>query len=449
MAYRDLHSFLDALDRRGDLIRLDHSVHPRLEASAVMRALGEAEGPAVLFENLKGHQVPALGNLLSAPRRLELALGIKSNYRQAIINRLNKQLKPRRAREVPVQQVVLDKDIDLSSLLPVFTYHERDAGPYITAGIILFRDPKTDQVKSGIYRMQIRKPHLLSVQIVSPSLRSLVNKKGGDALPIAVVLGVEPGLFLGSVLQVSEGVDKLDSAGGLRGQPVQIADAVTLDLPVPAHAEMVLEGRILPGTRVTEGPMGESSGVYTKSRSFLIEVKAVTHRQNYLYHALLPWSWEEEVLRTVAYTIPMEERLRAQEPAVQTLHLVPGTCATHAVISMRKNQSAQARDLIHHCFGLFPVLKQVVVVDEDVNPENPQMVSWALATRFQADRDLITLPEVTGFAIDPSARRKDGRLLATQVGMDATIPTKSRAKFERIGVGARAKRKAAKILSDL
>lgn len=448
MAYRDLRSFLDTLDRREDLTRVEQPVHPRLEASAVMRALSDADGPAVLFENLTGHPVPALGNLLSTPRRLALALGIKSNYRQAIINRLHKRLKPRRTRDVPVQRVVHQKGFDLASLLPVFTYHEQDSGPYITTGIILFRDPKAEQIQSGIYRMQIRESNLLSVQIVSPSLRRWVDRKG-EALPIVIVLGVDPGLFLGSVLQVGEGIDKLESAGGLRGQAVQIADALTVDLPVPANAEMVLEGRILTGKRVTEGPMGESSGVYTTSRSFLIEVTTITHRRNYLYHALLPWSWEEEVLRTAAYTIPMEERLRAQEPAVRTLHLVPGTCATHAVLSIQKNRPAQARDVISLCFRLFPVMKQVVVVDRDVNPEDPRMVSWALATRFQADRDMITVPEVTGFAIDPSARREDGRLLATQVGMDATMPMKNREKFELINVGARARKKAAAILSDL
>lgn len=449
MAYRDLRSFLDDLAERGDLLRLERSVSPRLEASAVMRVLEDADGPAVLFERLRGRKVRAVGNLLSARRRLDLALGTGGGYRRAVMDRLGQRLPPRKSRNAPVQKVVKKKGVHLSSLLPVFTYHERDAGPFITSGVLIARDPGSGRINLGIYRMQVQKPNVLSAQIVSPPLAGWAAgaEARGEALPVAVALGVEPGLLLGSVLQTGPGADKLESAGGLRGEGVEVADGVTVDLPVPARAEVVIEGRILPGRRAEEGPMGESSGVYTKSRSCLVEVTAVTHREDYLYHALLPWSRDEEALVGVAYAVPMEMRLRAHEPAVRALHLVPGTCATHAVVSIQKRRRGQARDVIALLFGLFPAVKQAVVVDEDIDPGDSRMVSWAVATRFQGDRDLIVVPKGSGFAIDPSARRRDGAMLTTKVGLDATIPSADRARFERIDVGERARRKAAELLS--
>ena len=449
MAYRDLRSFLEKLENQGDLLRVGRSVRPRLEASAVLRSLDDSGGPAVWFENLRGRRVPAVGNLLSTRRRLNLALGSEGDYRRTVMDRLGRRIKPRKARNTPVQQVVRKRGIDLSSLIPVFTYHERDSGPYITCGILFYRDPETRRVNMGIYRLQIRKtPNQLSAQIISPPLtRHLADAEArGEDFPVGIVLGAEPGLYLGSVLQSGPGADKLESVGGLRGGAVEVADGVSVDLPVPAHAEMVLEGRVLPGDRVKEGPMGESSGVYTHNRSHIIEVTAVTHRENPLYHALLPWSRDEESLLAVAYAIPMELRLRAQDPAVRALHLVPGTCSTHAVVSIRKSRPGHARDVMALCFGLFSVLKQVVVVDEDVDPEDGRMVAWAVSSRFQADRDLVTIPKAAGFAIDPSAERRDGSLLTTKMGLDATVTHGKEAKFERIDVGEKAARKAAEIL---
>ncbi|MFQ5912919.1 MAG: UbiD family decarboxylase [Nitrospinota bacterium] len=451
MAHRDLRTFLKDLEERGDLLRVDRSLNPRLEAAAVLRSLDDDEGPAVIFDRLRGRRVPVVGNLLSARRRLELALGTEENFREAVTARLGKRRKPRKAKSVPVHQVVLRKGFDLAPLLPVLTYHARDKGPFITSGVTLTRNPETDNIHLGIYRMQVQDRNLLSAQIASPPLSRFVAEAAarGDAVPVAIALGPDPGLWLGSVLQSEHGGDKLELAGGLRGGPVEIADGVTVELPVPARAELVLEGRILPGKHVEEGPMGESSGVYTKSRSCLIEITAVTHRQDFLYHALLPWSRDEEALLAVAYALPMEIRLRAHDPSIRAFHLVSGTAATHAVASIEKNRRGHARDVMTLAFGLFPIMKQLVVVDEDIDPRDPRMVSWAVATRFQGDRDLVVIPKGSGFIIDPSAHRRDGSVLSTKVGLDATMPFGDRDHYERIDVGDPARRRATEVLSRL
>ncbi len=451
MAYRDLRTFLDDLETRGDLLRVDRTLSPRLEAAAVLRSLDDDEGPAVLFERLRGHRVPVAGNLLSTHRRLELALGAEGDVGKAIQDRLGKKRKPRKVASAPVHQVVKRRGLDLASLLPVLTYHMRDAGPFITCAVLLYRNPETGRINMGIYRMQVQKRNVLSAQIVSPPLARFVAEAEaqGEAIPVAIALGPDPGLFIGSVLQSEPGEDKLESAGGLRGAAVEVADGLTVDLPVPARAEMVLEGRILPGKRVEEGPMGESTGVYTKSHSCLIEVAAVAHRRDFLYHALLPWSRDEEALLSVAYALPREMRLRTHDPAIRSFHLVSGTCAAHAVVSIQKSRRGHARDVLTLIFGLFPVIKQVVVVDEDIDPRNSRMVSWAVATRFQGDRDLVVIPKGSGFVIDPSAHRRDGGVLSTKVGLDATMPYEDRARFERIDVGDRARKQAADILSGL
>jgi 2,5-furandicarboxylate decarboxylase 1 len=446
-----MRSFLDELEQRGDLLRIKRTVNPRLEASAVLRALDDTEGPAVYFENLRGHEIPTLGNLLSNRRRLAWALEAEGDFRQTVRERLGRRLKPRKVRNAPVQEVVKKRAIDLSSLIPVFTYHEKDSGPYITCGLLMYREPESGRVNMGIYRLQTQKrTDQLSIQIVSQPLVRYVSEaeKRGEAFPVAIVLGSEPGLYLGSVLQSGPGGDKLESIGGLRGKGVEVTGGITVDVPVPAHAEMILEGRVLPKKRVKEGPMGESSGVYTYNQSNLIEVTAVTHRESYIYHALLPWSRDEESLLAVAYTIPMETRLKSHDPAVRMLHLVPGTSAMHAVVSIQKTGPGHAKDVMALCFGLFSVLKHVVVVDEDVNAEDERMVAWAMSSRFQADTDLITFPMASGFAIDPSAERDDGSMLTTKVGFDATMPMKDRQKFERIDVGEKARAKAIQILAN-
>ncbi len=449
MAYRDLRSFLKDLEDRGDLTRVTRSVRPRLEASGILRALDDAEGPAVLFERLRGYEVSAVGNLFSARRRVGWALGTEGDFRDFVKERLKRRRKPRKARNAPVREVVRRKGIDLSERIPLLTYHERDSGPYMTCGVLLYRDPAHGVINMGIYRLQVQpQPNLLSIQIVSQPLARYVAEaeERKEAMEVAVVLGCDPGLYLASVLQSGPGADRLEVAGGLRGAPVEVTDGVTVDLPVPAHAEFVIEGRILPGKRVEEGPMGESSGVYTYSRSNVIEVTGVTHRKDGIFQALLPWSRDEESLLAVAYTIPMEQRLQAQDPNVRFLHLVPGTSAMHAVVSIRKNRPGHGKDIMALCFGLFSVLKHVVVVDEDIDAENERMVAWAVSSRFQADQDLVTLPHAGGFSIDPSAERDDGSFLSTKVGLDATMPLGKHEKYERIDVGEKARKVVSEIL---
>lgn len=434
MVYADLRAFVEDLEEQGDLIKIGRRISPRLEAAAVMRALEEEDGPAVFFNRLTGHKPPTVGNLLSSPRRLERVFGTDKDVRSSIIERWGKGIKPRKARAVPVHQVIKRKGIDLPSLLPVFTYYERDAAPYMTSGVLIAREPLSQAVNLGIYRLRIRNPVSLSIQIASPRLAGMVAdaEAQGEALPVAIALGVDPGLFLGSVCQTETGLDKLELTGGLRNDPLEVVRGVTVDLPVPARAELILEGRILPGKRVAEGPQGDSPGVYTRSRNHLIEILAVTRRERYWYHALLPWSRDEDALRTIGYEIPMQMRLHGHDSAVRVFHLMPGTCGTHAVISMKKRDAKHARDLIELSFGLFPELKHVVVVDDDVDPTDQRMVSWALSVRFQASRDLMTF----------SGKQNRGDSLQDRIGMDATMSKGSRRSLARVEVGEEARVKA-------
>jgi 2,5-furandicarboxylate decarboxylase 1 len=305
--------------------------------------------------------------------------------------------------------------------------------------MLLARDPESGHICLGVFRMRVRTPpHFISTQIVSRGMSRAVAgaEAQNEALPVVVVLGIDPASFLGSVLQVEPEIEKLELTGALRGEPLQIGKGITVDLPVPAQAEMVLEGRVLPGRRIPEGPQGDSPGLYTTSQNHLIEVTAATHREQFLYHALLPWGREEDALRAVAYEIPMEMRLRARDSAVQAVHLIPGTCSTHAVLSLKKQNASHPRDLMGLCFQCFPGLKQVVVVDDDVDPANQRMVSWAFSTRFQGERDVVTFSDTTG----------QDRLSASKIGLDATMPLEERDRFVLVGMGEKANKQAQDIL---
>jgi 2,5-furandicarboxylate decarboxylase 1 len=242
-------------------------------------------------------------------------------------------------------------------------------------------------------------------------------------------------------------VDKLSVAGGLKGEPVETVRAETVDLDIPAHGEIVIEGYIDPRDKEEDGTLGESSGYYMAfGKSPTIHVTGLAYRKDALYHAVVPWAREVDSLLYLVHGLDFIPKMRKEIPAIRQIHLVPMTFGSHVVMSMDTDHKGEIRRALALALS-FTGVKKAVVVDGDVDPEDGQEVEWALATRFQADRDLIVIPELRGQPIDPSAKWTGEGFLTTKMGLDATRPRKEG--FEKVDVPEEVKRRMSPVLKDL
>jgi 2,5-furandicarboxylate decarboxylase 1 len=448
MAFRDLWDFLSLLESRGQLIRVRETVSPRHEVCAVLRHLSQQGGPAALFENVEGYRVPVVGNLFGTEKRIGLALGVegdRADLAAVFIRGIQAPIAPRRVEKAPAQEVVIREDIDLLRVVPVLTYHQRDVGPYITQGVVLARDPETGAYTMGVHRLQVKGPKRLGIFLASPTLARFLAKaeERGHPLEVAIAIGLDPALVLVAVAWMPFS-DKLGAAGSLRGEPVEMVKAETVNLEVPAQAMFVVEGRILPRVRETEGPFGESTGYYITVSNPVIEVTAITHCQNPVYPVFVPFTKEDEtvILATAGATI--QEELRKIVPSMRDFSFYP-LCGTIILSLAGTGGEPSPKRILESLLNSNPYIKHVVLVDEDINPNNPAEVLWALGTRFQADRDLLTLSGVPASPIDPSVGE---RFLGAKMGLDATAPREERDRFMKVGVPAECEAKAAAILQN-
>lgn len=444
MSYSDLRAFL--ADLGDDLVRVSAPFAPCHEMAALLRAM-PGDGPAVLFENVTGYPgARVVGNLIASRRRMARALGTSDDkLAETWLQRTQRGIPTRPVDGGPVQEVVHRAPSDLGALLPILTHYEKDGGPFITSGVVLCRDPLTGQRGMGIHRMMFKGGRRLGILLANPPLsRFHANAEAaGRPLEIAVALGLEPAIVVASVVKTGPlGPDKMDIAGALRGGPVDMIRAATVDLEVPAHAEIVIEGRVLPGVRETEGPFGENTGYYFSNVSPVVEVTAVTHRRDFIYPALCPWTGDVDTLLALAAGIELLGQLRAQVAGVVDLDLTTGTCGFCAVIATRAVKPTEVRRLIYLALTLDRRLKMVTIVDDDVDIRDPREVSWALATRFQPDRDAVVLPAMEAYVIDPSSCGTGSKM-----GFDATRGAGP--EFDRISIPAAAAARAEATLTEL
>lgn len=446
MAYSDLRAFL--ADLGDDLRYVRDEFDPRFEIAAVLRSL-PAGAPAVLFDNIRGYPgTRVAGNLIASRSRLARALGTtEERLAQTWLQRKEHGVPPVVATgAVPVKEVVHRAPDDLLSLLPILTHHEKDAAPFITTGVVLCTDPETGRRGMGIHRMMVKGGRRLGILLANPPLPQFLARAeaAGRPLDVAIALGLEPATLLSSVVKVGPLVpDKMAIAGALRGEPVELVRAETVDVEVPARAEIVIEGRVLPGLREAEGPFGENTGYYFSNLSPVVEVTAVTHRRDFIYPALCPWTADVDALLSLAAGTELLGQLRTQMAGIADLDLTTGTCGFTAVIALAKAKPTEVRRLIHLVFGMDKRVKLVTVVDDDVDIRDSREVAWALATRFQPERDTVILSGMEGYVIDPSCGGGTG----SRMGMDATRG--SGPEFDKITIPAAAAAKARSVLAEI
>lgn len=419
MPYRDLRGFLEALG--DDLRGVAEPMSPRFEIAAALRQ-ARPDAPALLFHHIVGHPGwRVAGNLIAHRRRLARAFDAAPEVlAETYLERKQRGIDPVTTRDAPVKEVVVTQGDDLLGALPILTHHERDAGPYITTGVVLCHDPATGRRGMGIHRMMVKGGRRLGILLANPPLALFhaAAEVRGEPLEIAVALGLEPAIVVASVVKVGPLVpDKMAVAGALRGAPVEMVDAETVKLQVPARAEVVIEGRVLPGVRETEGPFGENTGAYFSNDSPVIEVSAVTHRRDPIYPGLTPWGTDVDMLLWLAAGTEMLGQLRAHVGGVVDLEIAGGTAGFSMIVAVHGTSRPEVRRLIHLALALDKRLKTVTVVDDDVDIRDPREVAWAMATRMRPARDTIVVEGTEVYVIDPSG---SGAAEGSKIGFDAT-----------------------------
>jgi 2,5-furandicarboxylate decarboxylase 1 len=428
-----LRDWLDHLAAHQRLAVIRPGVALRHELAAISKRLdGER---ATFFPRPDGHAIPVVSGLLGDRPWVADAMGVPdgevlARFSDAAAN----PLPWREVTEAPVQQVVHER-VDLLAQLPVPTHNELDSGPYISAGLMVARNPRTGVQNVSIHRCQVSGPDELGVLLLPRHTNTFFEaaEQEGEALEIAIVIGVDPLTALASQAIVPIDHDELEIAGALHGAPLDVVRCVSNQVRVPVAAEIVLEGRILPRERAPEGPFGEFPQYYgERADRHVARIDRVTHRHDAIFHTIVGGANEHLLLGAIPREATLLGHLRRSFPGVRDVYLSMGGVGRYVLyVQMTKRQEGEAKNVILGAFGGHYDLKTVVVVDEDVDIHNAREVEWAVTTRFQADRDLVVVAGSQGSKLDPSTRSGVG----AKMGIDATVPLDAPpGKFRRIRV---------------
>jgi len=426
MSFSDLRTFINALEEAGDLIRIDEEIETKHGIAAYIRKTSDISGPALFFERVKGFSIPVVGGLFAHRRRAVMALNTTSEEAVSTFLAARDNLLPTRiVKSGPCKEVIcVGKEADLLRL-PVPTYCADDSGPYITAGVVISKDPEDGSKNASIYRMEVKGKRRLGVLSEPPHHLGIHFRSAealGKPLEVAVALGVAPGVLIATQWEAPYGVDELTLAGALQGKAIDVVKCETVDLEVPATAEIVIEGKMLPKVRENEGPFGEYTGYYTEAYPKpVIEVTAITHRRNPIYLAMLTGmpTTENQVIKMIPMEASAYALLKQRFPGVKAVHF-PGAGGTGlmGIVSLQQHAKNEARAVLATMLGA-QGNKIVVVVDDDVDIFDLEKVVWAICTRCQADRDLLVVPRMMGWQLDPSAEEIGTYAV---MGIDATRP---------------------------
>src|SRR5579864_710190 len=425
--------FLDRLRQAGELVDLHQPVDIRHISTLVDQA-----ATALFFHNVIGYDMPVVSGIIRSRERAALSLGC-NDYRDIehkLKAAIDKPVPPKHVKSSASREVMLVGDeVDLYRLpIPMSSIY--DGGPMITAGVVIARDPELG-MNSGIYRFIVKEKNLTGIDIVTPNNMRLFAQRAlerKEALPISISIGTHPIEITGSGYRAPLGVDEMGIAGGLRGEPVELAACQTIDVPCIADAEIVLEAEILPtGWTWPEGRFGEFTrlmgGLHWNP---LVRIKAISMRRDAIYYNLhMPWenTWLAAPTRYTA----IRQALKTAGVQVKDINVTLGGCAFwHAVISIKK-QPGEGKNALLAALSVMD-LKHVVVVDDDIDVNDPTEVEWAIATRVQGDRDVMIVSNARAKPLDPSLPQGYGVVpTGAKVGIDATIPENiPREYYERI-----------------
>jgi len=453
MKYKDLRDFIKQLEAKGQLKRIRYEIDPYLEMTEICDRTLRAEGPAILFENPKGSNIPVLGNLFGTPDRVAMGMGEESVDALREVGKLLAFLKepeppkgvkdawsklpafkqvlnmaPKVVKKAPCQEFVIEGDeVDLSQL-PIQTCWPEDAAPLITWALVVTKGPNKDRQNLGIYRQQVIAKNKVIMRWLAHrggalDFKDWCEKHPGEKFPIAVALGADPATILGAVTPVPDTLSEYAFAGLLRGDKTEVVKCIGSDLHVPASAEFVLEGYLQEGDEADEGPFGDHTGYYNEVERFpVFTIERITHRKDPIYHSTYTGRPPDEpAVLGVALNEVFVPILQKQFPEITDFYLPPEGCSYRvAVVSMKKQYPGHAKRVM---LGVWSFLRQfmytkfVIVVDDDVKTRDWKDVIWAMTTRMDPARDT-TIIDNTPIDYLDFASPVSG--LGSKIGFDAT-----------------------------
>jgi 2,5-furandicarboxylate decarboxylase 1 len=427
----DFRTYLNILEQNGELVRVKKEVDAKFEIGAVTRRAADLGAAAPLFEKVKGQQMAVVSNLYGTRSRIALALGVEEKdlvgfwRKQAAV-----EIEPILVDDGPVHDNIMIGDAVDLGILPVPWFNHLDGGHFITAGCMISRDPSTGIRNIGIYRNQIHGRNRIGI-LAAPYRhvmmhRETAKKMGQSRFPVAIAIGVAPAVFQAGGADVGFGVDEMARAGGLIGDAVKLVRCKTVPLEVPADAEIVIEAEFVDDLQ-TEGPFGEFTGYYgTTTERAVLEVKAITYRDNAVFQAAYTGRPPNEDVVSAAVAREANLLNDVKLPGLRAIHLTDGGCGYfQAVASIDKRFEGYGKMMAMSILGTWSgrAIKSLIIVDNDVDPYNHTEVQWALATRVQPHRDVEIIKETVGIVLDPSvseADRLSGDSRTSKMIIDAT-----------------------------
>jgi UbiD family decarboxylase len=410
-------NFIGTLDKNGELTKIAKPVSTEYEMAGIISALGEKP---VYFEKVKESSYPVVAGLVSSKELIAQSLGISKDQLLPKLSAAIEHPVPSQVIKKGECQEVVESKVDLTKL-PIMRYTEKDGGKYIASAVSIIKDPEFGTQNMCFHRLMLLDKNRFVARIVENRGTDTALKKAGGELDIAICIGNSTAVLLSAATTMPMGVDELGMANAL--EETALVKCKTVDLEVPKDCEIVLEGRITK-EKTTEGPFLDTTGTIDRIRQQpIIEIKCVTHREKPIYQTLLPGRREHQFLMGM----PKEPTIFNEVNKVcecKDVYITPGGCSwLHAVVQIKKKNQDDGKKAISAAFEGHKSLKHCVIVDDDIDIYNPHDVEWAIATRFQADKNVVILPNQPGSSLDPSGDLTEGKKATTcKMGLDATIP---------------------------
>ncbi|MCW4018056.1 MAG: UbiD family decarboxylase [Candidatus Bathyarchaeota archaeon] len=418
-----LRNFIELLQKNGELTRITTPISTEYEIASVIEAMGEKP---TYFENVKESSIPVVGGLVSSKDLIARAIGTTKDQLLPILSAaIEKPVAPQLVEKGACQEVV-ESEVELTKL-PIMRFTEKDGGKYVDSAVAIVKDPETGIRNMCFHRLMMLDKNHFVPRLVEDRGTDTILKKAGGELDIAFCIGNSTAMLLAAATSLPKDIDELGMANAL--EKTDLVKCKTVDLEVHSEAEIVLEGRITK-EKTSEGPFLDLTGTIDKVRQQpIVEIKCVTHRQDPMYQTILAGRNEHKFLMGM----PKEPTIFNEVNKVcqcKDVYITPGGCSwLHVVVQIRKQDPDDGKNAIVAAFQGHKSLKHCVVVDEDINIYDPHDVEWAIATRFQANKNAVILSNQPGSSLDPSGDLSEGKKATTsKAGLDATVPVTSTGK---------------------
>ncbi|MFQ5931584.1 MAG: UbiD family decarboxylase [Nitrospiraceae bacterium] len=432
-AAQSLRSEMQALRAVRELTDVNVEVDRDFELSAILERAGQ--GPAVQFNNVKGHHGPVVGNMLNSRRKMSHLLGVsESELSATLVRAIDHPTPPVKVKKAPCQEEVRTKGLDLLKILPLGKQCAREQGPYITSGVLVTKEPSVGFQNVSINRALVLGPDKVMVGMApSHHVFRMASRQweAGRYLEFAMAVGNPAAVMLASNAYVGYGIDELAIAGGLLGGPLKMVRGKTVNVEVPAEVEVVVEGEFCPGEKHEEGLVSEFHGLYEDyGPSPVGRVRAITSRKNFVFHTIAASRvFEHLLIGAVMIEATLFRAVRAVVPSVHKVHVtLGGGGRMHCIVALHDPPPGEAQRAVFAAMAHANIIKHVVVVDDDIDIFDPVEVEWAVATRFRAERDILIIPRARADRVDPV---KENRTVSKWALIALKDPERSPGTYER------------------